>query len=113
MKPAKKITYRRSDEVSEPYPCIILEGNWITKRYGLKVGDTVGIKYGKKLIVLEMKGRQSRPKQMTMDGIVAENFETENCPDCRAPLPNAKYDSEIKEFITECRECGTVLTSKG
>lgn len=49
MKPTRKITYRNGS-IHKPYPCIILEGNWLTKKYGWVLGDTVKIEYGKKCI---------------------------------------------------------------
>lgn len=65
LKETRKVTYRRgASEMGyggyvtnggQPYPCIILEGKWITEKYGLKIGDTVGIQYGDKAIVLKMK----------------------------------------------------------
>jgi len=53
MKTTRKVTYRR-----HPYPCIILEGHWLTKKYGLQIGDKVKIEYGRKNIVIKTGGEK-------------------------------------------------------
>lgn len=52
MKTTRKVTYRRSD-----YPCIMLEGHWLTKKYGLKIGDYVKVGYFKNKIVIKTGGK--------------------------------------------------------
>ena len=60
LKLTKKVTYRNSigrGESQESYPCIILEGKWLTERYGWKIGDNIPIGYDNNRITL---GEQQR-----------------------------------------------------
>ena len=50
MKKTRKVTYRRNLT-----PCIILEGKWLSREYGLQLGDVIDIKYGKNVIKLQIK----------------------------------------------------------
>jgi hypothetical protein len=106
LKDTKKITYRGSSREfsyggyhsnGQPYPCVILEGKWIEERYGLKIGDTVGIQYGAKVITLEMK---------PMPKIVRET-----CEECGRRL--RKQVSEGQTGIVEpkriCKNCADRL----
>lgn len=47
MKPTRKVTYRKWD-----CPCIMLEGKWLTKKYGWRIGDTVNVKFNKDSITI-------------------------------------------------------------
>ena len=49
LKPTRKVTYR-----NKLTPCIIFEGDWLTTKYGVKLGDDINVKFKKKSIVLEM-----------------------------------------------------------
>ena len=89
MKPTRKVTYRRLD-----YPCIILEGYWLTDKYGLEIGDTVKLDFLKDKIVIRTK-------------------ESGDCEECGCPLPTAKKEVRqggYSEFVTECPECGATYT---
>ena len=54
MKTTRKVTYRR-----HPYPCVILEGHWLTKKYGLQIGDKVKVEYGRKNIIIKTGGDEN------------------------------------------------------
>lgn len=52
-KKIRRVTYRRWK-----YPCIMLEGHWLTKMYGLEIGDTVEVVFGKKNIIIKTGGQR-------------------------------------------------------
>lgn len=110
LKESKKITYRWGTEVLGPVPCIIIEGRWIEEKYGLKVGDTIGIKYSDKAIALEIRaspkvvyeqcevcGRKLKRKVPEgQTSIVGEKFICGNCI-------NRKKEKEKDTIIMEMR----------
>lgn len=55
-KPTRKVTYISCTNrwgYSELKPRIKISGDWLTEKYGLRIGDTVKIKYNEKSIVIE------------------------------------------------------------
>ena len=68
MKATRKVTYRRNN-----YPCIILEGFWLTEKYGLEIGDTVNVKYGKNFI--KIKRQQPRKE---VNNLEVKNYKVQS-----------------------------------
>jgi len=62
-KTSRKVTYRRGYT-----PAIILEGQWLTKKYGWKIGDVVKVEY------LPTEIRLS--KEMSMPMVSNDNLST-------------------------------------
>lgn len=65
LKPTRAVTYRRYG-----IPALILEGQWLTEKYGLEIGDQVDIDYQpdeirlrkNKKLSLESRKRSKQPK---------------------------------------------------
>lgn len=50
LKSTRTVTYRNGDRGRTP--AIILEGKWLEKLYGLKIGDKISVEYHPHSIVL-------------------------------------------------------------
>ena len=56
MKNTRKLGYQSGTRYIK-YPEIRIGGKFIMDKYGAKIGDTIGVSYGKNNIVLMMKKR--------------------------------------------------------
>lgn len=56
MKLTRKVGYKTSCDYPD-IPRIVFEGRWLANKYGLAVGDTVDIEYGRKKIVIKIRDK--------------------------------------------------------
>ena len=97
LKSTRRVTYRRSwGNGYGQVPCIILEGGWLTEKYGVKYGDNVGVKFKKREIVLEM--------------IPGPKVAWEYCKKCGRRLKR-RVSERQSAFIKEERVCGNCANS--
>ncbi len=66
MKNTRQVTYRRWGT-----PAIILEGKWLTKKYGWEIGDQIAVEFQPQEIKLTKSKNKNSPKGVSGTNITS------------------------------------------